>query len=91
MKTIKLASPKSTKEYDPIWLKENRDKNKDFYFYADNFSFINKDVKMIHYRKLEPIPIRDKSCPNIKDINIKLFPNIKEGKTDKDNYLISKI
>ena len=87
VKTIKLASPKSTKEYDPIWLKENRDKNKDFYFYADNFSFINKDVKMIHYRKLEPIPIRDKSCPNIKDINMKLFPNIKEGKTDKDNYL----
>ena len=42
---------------------------------------------MIHYRKLEPIPIRDKSCPNIKDINMKLFPNIKEGKTDKDNYL----
>ena len=87
VKTIKLASPKSTKEYDPIWLKENRDKNKDFYFYADNFSFINKDVKMIHYRKLEPIQIRDKSCPNIKDINMKLFPNIKEGKTDKDNYL----
>ena len=42
---------------------------------------------MIHYKKLEPIPIRDKSCPNIIDINIKLFPDIKEGLANKDNYL----
>ena len=46
---------------------------------------------MIHCRKLETIPIRDKSCPNVEEINMKLVPNIKVGKTDKDNYLISKI
>ena len=87
VKKIKLTIPKNSNEYDPIWIKENRDKNKDFYFYADHFSLNNKDVKMIHYKKLEPIPIRDKSCPNIIDINIKLFPDIKEGLANKDNYL----
>ena len=84
---IKLTAPRNDNVYDPKWLKVNRDKNKDFYFYADNVSLNNSDIKMIHYKKLEPIPIRDKSCPNLKEIKEKLFPDIKEGKLDKDNYV----
>ena len=84
---IKLTAPRSDNKYDPKWLKINRDKNKDFYFYANNVSLNNKDIGMIHYKKLEPIPVRDKSCPNLKDINEKLFPGIKEGKTNRDEYL----
>ena len=84
---IKLTAPRSDNKYDPKWLKINRDKNKDFYFYANNVSLNNKDIGMIHYKKLEPIPVRDKSCPNLKDINKKLFPGIKEGKTNRDEYL----
>ena len=84
---IKLTAPRTDNVYDPKWLKVNRDKNKDFYFYADNVSLNNSDIKMIHYKKLEPIPIRDKSCPNLKEIKEKLFPDIKEGKVDKDNYV----
>ena len=84
---IKLTAPRNDNVYDPKWLKVNRDKNKDFYFYADNVSLNNSDIKMIHYKKLEPIPIRDKSCPNLKEIKEKLFPDIKEGKVDKDNYV----
>ena len=84
---IKLTAPRSDNKYDPKWLKVNRDKNKDFYFYANNVSLNNKDIRMIHYKKLEPIPVRDKSCPNLKDINKKLFPGIKEGKTNRDEYL----
>ena len=84
---IKLTAPRNDNVYDPKWLKVNRDKNKDFYFYADNVSLNNNDIKMIHYKKLEPIPIRDKSCPNLKEIKEKLFPDIKEGKVDKDNYV----
>ena len=84
---IKLTAPRNDNVYDPKWLKVNRDKNKDFYFYADNVSLNNSDIKMIHYKKLEPIPIRDKSCPNLKEIKGKLFPDIKEGKVDKDNYV----
>ena len=84
---IKLTVPRNDNVYDPKWLKVNRDKNKDFYFYADNVSLNNSDIKMIHYKKLEPIPIRDKSCPNLKEIKEKLFPDIKEGKVDKDNYV----
>ena len=84
---IKLTAPRNDNVYDPKWLKVNRDKNKDFYFYADNVSLNNSDIKMIHYKKLEPIPIRDKSCPNLKEIKENLFPDIKEGKVDKDNYV----
>ena len=84
---IKLTAPRSDNAYDPKWLKVNRDKNKDFYFYADNVSLNNSDIKMIHYKKLEPMPIRDKSCPNLKEIKERLFPDIKEGKVDKDNYV----
>ena len=84
---IKLTAPRNDNVYDPKWLKVNRDKNKDFYFYADNVSLNNSDIKMIHYKKLEPIPIRDKSCPNLKEIKEKLFLDIKEGKVDKDNYV----
>ena len=87
VKKIKLTSPRKDNVYDPKWLKVNRDKNKDFYFYADNVSFNSNDIKMIHYKKLEPMPIRDKSCPNLKDIKEKLFPHIKEGKIKKDDYI----
>ena len=84
---IKLANQKNLGIYEPNLIKKNKDKNKDFYFYADNFSVNNNDIKMIHYKKLEPIPIRDKSCPNLKDIKEKLFPEVKEGKIDKENYI----
>ena len=87
VKKIKLTSPRIDNIYDPKWLKVNRDKNKDFYFYAGNFALNNSDIKMIHYKKEEPAPVRDKSCPNLKDIKESLFPNIKEGKTNKDDYL----
>ena len=87
VKNIKLTSPRKENVYDPQWLKENRDKNKDFYFYADNISLDNDDVKMIHYKKIETPPIRDKLCPNLKDIKERLFPEIQKGKIDKDNYL----
>ena len=55
---IKLTAPRSDNKYDPKWLKINRDKNKDFYFYANNVSLNNKDIGMIHYKKLEPIPAK---------------------------------
>ena len=84
---IKLANQKNLGIYEPNLIKKNKDKNKDFYFYANNFSVNNNDIKMIHYKKLEPIPIRDKSCPNLKDIKEKLFPEVKEGKIDKENYI----
>ena len=84
---IKLTAPKDNKIYDPKWIKINRDKNKDFYLYADNVFLDNNNIKMIHYKKLEPIPIRDKSCPNLKDINERLFPEIKKGIKSKDNFL----
>ena len=87
VKKIKLASPRNNKIYDPKWIKINREKNNDFYFYADNVFLNNDDIKMIHYKKLEPIPIRDKSCPNLKDINEKLFPEIKKGTKSKDNFV----
>ena len=84
---IKLTMPRNDNKYDPKWIKANRDKNKDFYFYADNFKLNNHNIKMIHYKKLEPIPIRDKSCPNLKDMKEKLFPEIKEGTINKDDVI----
>ena len=87
VKKIKLTAPKDDRIYDPKWLKINRDKNKDFYLYADNVFLNSNDIKMIHYKKLEPAPIRDKSCPNLKDIKERLFPEIKKGIKSKDNFL----
>ena len=84
---IKLTMPRNDNKYDPKWIKANRDKNKDFYFYADNFKLNNHNIKMIHYKKSEPIPIRDKSCPNLKDMKEKLFPEIKEGTINKDDVI----
>ena len=88
---IKLTAPRSDNKYDPKWLKINRDKNKDFYFYANNVSLNNKDIGMIHYKKLEPIPVRDKSCPNLKDINEKLFPGIKDNNKNDSYNTLNKI
>ena len=87
VKKIKLTAPKDDRIYDPKWLKINRDKNKDFYLYADNVFLNSNDIKMIHYKKLEPAPIMDKSCPNLKDIKERLFPEIKKGIKSKDNFL----
>ena len=87
VKKIKLTAPKDDRIYDPKWLKINRDKNKDFYLYANNVFLNSNDIKMIHYKKLEPAPIRDKSCPNLKDIKERLFPEIKKGIKSKDNFL----
>lgn len=85
---IKLTKPRENNNvYDPKWIKVNKEKNREFYFYADNVEMNSNDVKMIHYKKLEPIPIRDKSCPNLKDIKERLFPDIKEGKAKKDSYI----
>lgn len=87
VRKIKLTSPRISNKYDPNWIKANKDKNKDFYFYADNFKLNNHNIKMIHYKKLEPIPIRDKSCPNLKDMKEKIFPEIKEGTISKDDII----
>jgi hypothetical protein len=42
---------------------------------------------MIHYKKLKPQPIRDRSCPNIENIKENLFPNIKTGQINSENYV----
>ena len=42
---------------------------------------------MINYKKLKPLPIKDKSCPNLQSIKHKLFPHIREGKIKRDNYV----
>ena len=77
VKRIKLLSPKKDNIYNPNWIKSERDKNRDFYFYADNLLINNDKIKMIHYKKFEPNPIRDKSCPNLQDLKEKIFPEIK--------------
>ena len=87
VKRIKLLSPKKDNIYNPNWIKSERDKNRDFYFYADNLLINNDKIKMIHYKKLEPNPIRDKSCPNLQDLKEKIFPEIKTGNANKDDIL----
>ena len=67
--------------------KVNKEKNKDFYLFAKHFSINNSDIKMIHYKKLKPPPIRDRSCPNLEDIKLNLFPNIKTGEINNENYV----
>ena len=67
--------------------KVNKDKNRDFYLFAKHFSINNNDIKMIHYKKLKPPPIRDRSCPNLENIKQSLFPNIKTGEMNKENYV----
>ena len=87
VKKIKLITPKKDNTYDPKWIKLNRDKNRNFYFYADNFLLDNDNIKMVHYKKLLPNPIRDKSCPNLKDLKEKIFPEITTGTANKDDVL----
>ena len=87
VKKIKLITPRKDNSYDPNWIKSNREKNRNFYFYAKNFSLDNDNIKMIHYKKLLPNPIRDKSCPNLKDLKEKIFPEITTGTAKKDDVL----
>ena len=68
-------------------IKLNRERNKAFYNFENFFSLNNSDINMIHYQKIKPAPIRDKSCPSLENIKEKLFPEIKTGKIDKENYV----
>ena len=87
VKRIKLSSPKKDNIYDPKWIKSERDKNRGFYYYADNFLINNDNIKMIHYKKLMPNPIRDKCCPSLKELKEKIFPEIKTGNINKEEIL----
>ena len=42
---------------------------------------------MLYYKKLEPPPLRDKSCPNLENIKESLFPNIRTGQINSENYV----
>ena len=85
VKIIKVT--KNNNIYDHKIQKANREINKDFYIYAKNVSLDDHNIKMIYYKKIKPLPIRDKSCPTIKNIKKNLFPNIKEGNIKDDNYI----
>ena len=88
LKTIKLSNYKNNSDlYDYKIQKINKDKNRDFYFYAKHLYFDDNNIKMIHYKKLQPQPIRDKSCPNLENIKENIFPNIKNNEINSDNYV----
>ena len=87
VKTIKLSNIKNNDIYDYKIQKMNKEKNRDFYYYAKHFTLNDNDIKMIHYKKLPPQPIRDKSCPNLENIKEKLFPNIRTGQINSENYV----
>ena len=52
-----------------------------------HFTLNDNDIKMIHYKKLPPQPIRDKSYPNLENIKENLFPNIRTGQINSENYV----
>lgn len=87
VKVIKTSNIKDISIYDSKTQKKNREINRDFYLYAKNIVLNNNNIKMINYKKLKPIPIKDKSCPNLQSIKHKLFPHIREGKIKNDNYV----
>lgn len=87
VKTIHLTNIKSNDLYDYKIQKLNKDKNRDFYLYAKHFSLDHNDMEMIHYKKLLPPPIRDRSCPNLENIKESLFPNIRTGQINSENYV----
>ena len=87
VKSINLSRAKSKDDNDYKTQKLNKDKNRDFYFFAKHLSLNDKNIKMLHYKKLEPPPLRDKSCPNLENIKENLFPNIKSGEINSENYV----
>ena len=87
VQTINLSNIKSKDANDYKIQKLNKDKNRDFYFFAKHLSINDKNIKMLHYKKLEPPPLRDKSCPNLENIKENLFPNIKSGEINSENYV----
>ena len=87
LKTLNITSIKSKDIYDYKIQKVNKDKNRDFYFYAKHLDLNDNNIKMIYYKKLKPQPIRDRSCPNLENIKENLFPNIKTGQINSENYV----
>ena len=87
VKEIKLSNIKNNDIFDYKMQRINKEKNRDFYYYAKHFYLNDNDIKMIHYKKLPPQPIRDKSCPNLKNIKENLFPNIRTGHINNENYV----
>ena len=88
VKNIKLSNIKNNSDpYDYKIQKLNKDKNRDFYFYAKHLYFDDNNIKMIHYKKVEPPPVRDRPCPNLESIKEKMFPNIKNGEINSENYI----
>ena len=88
VKNIKMSNIKNNSDpYDYKIQKLNKDKNRDFYFYAKHLYFDDNNIKMIHYKKVEPPPVRDKPCPNLESIKEKMFPNIKNGEINSKNYI----
>ena len=87
VKTLNVTNIKGNDPYDYKIQKMNKDKNRDFYFYAKHLDLDDNNIKMIHYKKLKPQPIRDRSCPNIENIKENLFPNIKTGEINSENYV----
>ena len=87
VKTLHLSNIKNKDGKDYKMQKLNKDRNRDFYFFAKHLSLNDKNIKMLHYKKLEPPPLRDKSCPNLENIKENLFPNIKLGEINSENYV----
>ena len=87
VKIIKTTNVKDNLIHDYKIQKKNREINRDFYKYVKNVVLNDNNIKMINYKKLKPLPIKDKSCPNLQSIKHKLFPHIREGKIKSDNYV----
>jgi polyhydroxyalkanoate synthesis regulator phasin len=87
VKIIKTTNVKDNLIHDYKIQKKNREINRNFYNYAKNVVLNDNNIKMINYKKLKPLPIKDKSCPNLQNIKHKLFPHIREGKIKNDNYV----
>ena len=85
VKMINLAISRNVDLIDNNSQRINKDSIIDFRIFAKYFSFKN-DLGMIHYQKVRPAPLRDKSCPSIENIRENLFPEIKEGKIG-NNYV----
>ena len=87
VKTINIVSTRNNDLYDYKTQKINKEKNRDFHLYAKYFDLNNSDISMIHYQKVKPAALRDKSCPSIENIKENIFPKINSGKIDIDNYV----
>ena len=85
VKMINFATSRNADLIDNNSQRINKDSIIDFRIFAKYFSFKN-DLGMIHYQKVRPAPLRDKSCPSIENIRENLFPEIKEGKIG-NNYV----